>query len=880
MRLLRLVAPAYTRRSIEREERMSVRWAAFLGISVALVLTLGADESADNIAALRAAAAKGDAAKQYELSQRYQYGHGVAKDDVEALKWLRQAAEGGSASAQYDLGFRYHLGEGIVEDDAQALAWYRRAAEKKHAGAQNNLGEMYFKGKSVPKDCAEAAKWFRLAAAQEDPRASFHLGVLHATGCGLPQNDAEAVSWYRRAAEGWHDDAEVQLGTMYYSGRGVKKDTTEAVKWFRRSWHPRTATTLFLRGMDSRSDAALAYFWFGAAVAEGEARAQRSLEDAQGRMNPAQLAEARTLLAEWQKTSRPSLEEWVYLLGTPYPDLSKEAESRVRDAGPEAAPVLAAALRTASHGPHILELSEAVRRIGPPAKEAVPSLEAILTSRPPTDIYRPFVASALASVDPERGKAHVPELERCSTDPKFRSWVRMTCVMALDSVESPSVTTRIALLKDEDADLRAMAADGLRKGPADTVRAPLEAALRDPVLEVRVRAASSLLRALPKPPAMALTALLEGVCKGTNYDADTVAFTLDYVPREVALQAVEPLTTLVGSIDPKCRTWAAIALGRVDRQRALPVLGLLREALASEDAVLRRAAAGTLGSMGPSAREALADLERAAQKDPDLAFMRDKLKARPLGLQGLKLQEVVLVALGKHEAANAAYLLHESGSLWGIKNGQRLFDGVIERVSPDGLDFRDEAGAQTSLKLFKKGDPAPLAAGKEFSGEPLSIDLDADVTSLASLMAQFSGLNIVLEAGTSGRVRIAARHAPWDGILETALQTGGFASRVDRSFLRIGRRDQIDKLRPLSSTKTWGAPVTLAISNADMRDLALLFKDIAGLPVELPNRPYEPVTVFVTDVPWDQALDVIVASLGLTYRVDGDRIRVEAPPGR
>jgi hypothetical protein len=135
-----------------------------------------------------------------------------------------------------------------------------------------------------------------------------------------------------------------------------------------------------------------------------------------------------------------------------------------------------------------------------------------------------------------------------------------------------------------------------------------------------------------------------------------------------------------------------------------------------------------------------------------------------------------------------------------------------------------------------------------------------------------------VEAGTRGPVRIAARDAPWDGVLERALSGGGFGARIDRTYVRIGRGDRLGALRPLSSRKWSGQPITLSVRNADMRDLARLFADISGLSVDLsPPEPYEPVTILVKDVPWDEAFELIVASHGWTYRVDGDRLRVEVP---
>jgi len=873
-----------------------------LALGLGLALSPLAADPPDSIAALRAAAEKGDAAKQYELAGAYQYGRGVAKDEAEAVKWLQRAAEGGSRDAQHDLGFRYHLGEGLPRDYALAMSWYRRAAEKRHSGAQYNIGELYFEGKGVPKDCAEAAKWFRLAAAQEDTRAEYHLGVLHATGCGVGPDDTEAVRWYRLAAEGWHGDAQRNLGYMYYAGRGVPKDVPAAAKWFRRAWGRGRAVSLALAGMTFHSrrggdlglpqDDGLAWFSWTAAVAEGDTAMQRYLDEIQGQMRPEQIAEARELLAAWQKTAERGLEEWVFLLGSPDPDDSEEAQKQVRDAGPAAVPLLTSALRTAGHGPHMMALSEAVREIGPPAREAAPALEALLVSRPADDRYRPFVVSALARIDPARGKAHVPELERCSRGSQvWRAWVRLGCLFALDDVESPSVSTRVALLLDEDADVRGMAARGLRKAPAAEVRAPLEKAVHDPVLSVRVRAASSLVLAAPDAATAAVPALLEGLCKGTAREADLVADTFGDAPHEVGQKAVDAIAGFLA--DPKCQTWAAVALGRIDGSRAVPVLGLLRKALASDDEWLRRAAAWTLGGMGPLAREALADLEEAARKDPDLAFARDRVKApaRVPGLEGLRLKEVRLVALGKRDGTNVAYLMHETGSVWEARAGQRLFDGAVERVDGLGLDFAGEGaasgapapGGRERVTLFAAGGPAPHGFDpRKYNGDPLSIDFDGDVTTFAMMIGQVSGLNIVVEAGTRGPVRIAARDAPWDGVLEKALSGGGFGARIDRTYVRVGRADHLGAMRPLSSRKWSGRPITLAFRNADMRDLSRLFADISGLTLDpLPPEPYAPVTAFVQDVPWDEAFELIVASLGWSYRIDGDHLRVEAPkPGR
>ena len=61
---------------------------------------------------------------------------GVAKDEVEAVKWCRKAAEQNDAEAQYNLGVCYANGRGVAKDEAEAVKWYRKAAEQNNARAQ------------------------------------------------------------------------------------------------------------------------------------------------------------------------------------------------------------------------------------------------------------------------------------------------------------------------------------------------------------------------------------------------------------------------------------------------------------------------------------------------------------------------------------------------------------------------------------------------------------------------------------------------------------------------------------------------------------------------------------------------------------------------
>jgi len=174
-----------------------------------LVLLLGAVAFAASVATaaetitieeLRAMAEAGDAEAQVGLGGLFYLGQGVAKDEVEAVKWYRKAAEQGYAMAQSKLGFMYDNGLGVAKDEVEAGKWFRKAAEEGFADAQFNLGVMYDKGQGVAKDEVEAVKWYRKAAEQGIAMAQINLGVRYANGTGVAKDQVEAYAWFNLAA--------------------------------------------------------------------------------------------------------------------------------------------------------------------------------------------------------------------------------------------------------------------------------------------------------------------------------------------------------------------------------------------------------------------------------------------------------------------------------------------------------------------------------------------------------------------------------------------------------------------------------------------------------------------------------------------------------
>ena len=77
---------------------------------------------------------------------------------------------------------------------------------------------------------------------------------------------------------------------------------------------------------------------------------------------------------------------------------------------------------------------------------------------------------------------------------------------------------------------------------------------------------------------------------------------------------------------------------------------------------------------------------------------------------------------------------------------------------------------------------------------------------------------------------------------------------------------------------TPGHPVSLDFQGADLRAVLRTFAEISALNIVIDPTIQGTVDVSLRDVPWDQALDIILRANKLGYVVDGTIVRV-APLG-
>jgi hypothetical protein len=144
------------------------------------ILAFGPEQPVEDIDAAYAAYQKGDYAV--------------------ALQLARPMAEQGDSRAQSLLGLIYFNGHGVRRDEPEAINWYRRAADQGDADAQLTIGLIYYEGRGVPQDYSEAGRWYLLAANRGNAVAQYNLGILYARGNGVPRDNVLAHMWFNLAA--------------------------------------------------------------------------------------------------------------------------------------------------------------------------------------------------------------------------------------------------------------------------------------------------------------------------------------------------------------------------------------------------------------------------------------------------------------------------------------------------------------------------------------------------------------------------------------------------------------------------------------------------------------------------------------------------------
>ena len=79
---------------------------------------------------------------------------------------------------------------------------------------------------------------------------------------------------------------------------------------------------------------------------------------------------------------------------------------------------------------------------------------------------------------------------------------------------------------------------------------------------------------------------------------------------------------------------------------------------------------------------------------------------------------------------------------------------------------------------------------------------------------------------------------------------------------------------PIAAGKYTGEPISVNLKDVDLRDFFRLIHEISGLNVVLDPAVKGTLTIVLDEVPWDQALDIVLQNNGLDKQLNGNVLRI------
>jgi len=109
----------------------------------------------------------------------------------------------------------------------------------------------------------------------------------------------------------------------------------------------------------------------------------------------------------------------------------------------------------------------------------------------------------------------------------------------------------------------------------------------------------------------------------------------------------------------------------------------------------------------------------------------------------------------------------------------------------------------------------------------------------------------------------------------TMRQDAGSGQNIQPAVnLAAEQQAQMSQKNATSGPKYTGEPISVNLKDVDLKDFFRLIHEISGLNVVLDPQVHGNLTIVLDDVPWDQALDIVLKNNDLSRQLEGNVLRI------
>lgn len=168
---------------------------------------------------------------------------------TESFAYFKKAADLGDAAANYVLGRKYEYGQGVRKSSKKAFEYYLKAAEQNlksdshQISVQHKLAECFYEGKGILQSIDSARKYFQYAAKHfKSWRSTWNGGVCFLVGEGIDNPYHKAEDYFALSIQRMEEERESSQDALEKSQTFDKEQSGFYTKWieYRRTgdWHP------------------------------------------------------------------------------------------------------------------------------------------------------------------------------------------------------------------------------------------------------------------------------------------------------------------------------------------------------------------------------------------------------------------------------------------------------------------------------------------------------------------------------------------------------------------------------------------------------------------------------------------------------------------
>jgi type IV pilus assembly protein PilQ len=195
-----------------------------------------------------------------------------------------------------------------------------------------------------------------------------------------------------------------------------------------------------------------------------------------------------------------------------------------------------------------------------------------------------------------------------------------------------------------------------------------------------------------------------------------------------------------------------------------------------------------------------------------------------------------------------------------------LFDAQPEAPSalPSNPQTVTSLEEPKSRATFEYSAAAPRTSGRSSN----SLQIPAPRFVLPGELTQPS-----LTLASFGRMNEPARPATVQDAAQQAVQASNAAANRMAAMSAQANQSQASA-PPAAVGRYTGEPISVNLKDVDLRDFFRLIHEISGLNVVLDPAVKGTLTIVLDEVPWDQALDIVLQNNGLDKQLNGNVLRI------